>query len=203
MEQEFIKGYTISHDGICSNTKGKILKTFNRKGYESITIRNKKYYIHRLVAMAFIPNPDNKPEIDHIDGNPLNNHVDNLRWVTRQENELNPITRKRISTSLKGRIITKEWRNKITKSLIGKKQTDETKKKRADKLRGKKRPVELMQKLAEFNKKPIICIVNKTGEMIMFNSQKEAAQTLGISESAICNNILGKKKSRYYTWIRN
>lgn len=45
--------------------------------------------IHRLVAEAFIPNPDNKPEIDHIDKNPANNHVDNLRWATRSENTLN------------------------------------------------------------------------------------------------------------------
>lgn len=55
--------------------------------------------MHRLVASAFIPNPNNYPEIDHIDGNPSNNIVDNLRWVTRRQNELNPITRKRISNS--------------------------------------------------------------------------------------------------------
>lgn len=42
--------------------------------------------IHRLVARNFIPNPDNLPYIDHIDGNKLNNHVSNLRWVTQQEN---------------------------------------------------------------------------------------------------------------------
>lgn len=55
--------------------------------------------MHRLVASAFIPNPNNYPEIDHKDGNPSNNIVDNLRWVTRQQNELNPITRERISNS--------------------------------------------------------------------------------------------------------
>lgn len=43
-------------------------------------------YVHRLVAMAFIPNPDNLAEVDHIDANPSNNRCDNLRWVTHSEN---------------------------------------------------------------------------------------------------------------------
>lgn len=42
--------------------------------------------IHRLVALTFIPNTENKPEVNHIDNNPLNNHVKNLEWCTRSEN---------------------------------------------------------------------------------------------------------------------
>lgn len=53
------------------------------------------YWVHRLVASAFVDNPNNLNEVDHIDGNPSNNHVDNLRWVTHSENMLNPVTRKR------------------------------------------------------------------------------------------------------------
>ena len=48
--------------------------------------------IHRLVAELFIPNPENKTEVDHIDGNKLNNDVSNLRWVSRKENMNNPST---------------------------------------------------------------------------------------------------------------
>jgi len=46
----------------------------------------KSYYIHRLVALNFIPNLNNKPQVNHIDFNPLNNHVDNLEWSTSKEN---------------------------------------------------------------------------------------------------------------------
>ena len=48
--------------------------------------------VHQVVARAFIPNPENKPEVDHKDGNKANNAVDNLRWVTHQENCANPLT---------------------------------------------------------------------------------------------------------------
>jgi len=58
----------------------------SRKGYKRINIRSKVYQIHRLIAITFIENPDNKPQVNHIDGNKLNNNVYNLEWVTNQEN---------------------------------------------------------------------------------------------------------------------
>lgn len=58
--------------------------------------------IHRLVAEIYIPNPDNKPCIDHINGDKHDNRACNLRWVTYSENMMNPITRKRRSKSMKG-----------------------------------------------------------------------------------------------------
>ncbi len=65
-------------------------------GYPSVTLckemKSTDIPIHRLLARAFIPNPDNKPHIDHIDTNILNYSLNNLRWVTPKENSNNPLT---------------------------------------------------------------------------------------------------------------
>lgn len=73
------------------HTKEKILKpSKNGAGYQVVILcnNNKKYqvYVHRLVAQAFIPNPNNLPEVNHKDENPLNNIVDNLEWCTHKYN---------------------------------------------------------------------------------------------------------------------
>lgn len=72
---------------------GKILKPkVDKGGYysQSLSIDGKSYYksIHRMVLTAFVPNPENKPEINHKDGNKSNNCVDNLEWCNRSENNL-------------------------------------------------------------------------------------------------------------------
>jgi len=62
----------------------------NKQGYLRVTLAkngvNKRFAVHRLVAMAFIPNPENKPAINHKDGNKKNNHYSNLEWCTNSEN---------------------------------------------------------------------------------------------------------------------
>ena len=72
-------------------------QSISKNGYMRVILsdngKNKTYFVHRLVAAAFIPNPENKPCIDHIDGDRANNHADNLRWVTVKENQNNPITK--------------------------------------------------------------------------------------------------------------
>lgn len=84
--------YCVSTLGrIKSIRTGRILKPLKTTtGYYMIQLSNngvkKQYKIHRLVASAFIENHENKPEVNHIDGNPLNNMVYNLEWVTRSEN---------------------------------------------------------------------------------------------------------------------
>ena len=73
--------------------KGKILKGWldGKEHYLQVTLSKNniktKHQIHRLVAKAFIPNPDNKPEVNHIDCNKLNNTIDNLEWCTSKENK--------------------------------------------------------------------------------------------------------------------
>lgn len=58
------------------------------KGYCRVNVNNKKIHIHRLVALAFIPNPENKPFVNHIDSDKTNNHYTNLEWCTNSENML-------------------------------------------------------------------------------------------------------------------
>lgn len=82
-------------------------------GYYVVTLNKKKFLLHRLLAEAFIPNPDNKPEVDHIDGNPQNNSLDNLRWSTHMENLNNPISVKREIDSHIGRVSNIKGRKKV------------------------------------------------------------------------------------------
>ena len=84
--------YRVEEDGSVYNIKtGRKLKPIKvNTGYLRVGLRiNKKdtkIYIHRLIALTYIPNPDNKPQVDHIDRNRLNNNISNLRWVTCLEN---------------------------------------------------------------------------------------------------------------------
>ena len=68
------------------------------KGYMRVHINGKDHRVHRLVAETFIHNPENKPEVDHIDRNPVNNRVDNLRWATRSENNRNTRSNDRVES---------------------------------------------------------------------------------------------------------
>lgn len=96
---KYCNSYEISTNGEVRNIfSQKILKPYiNKYGYAEVSISlgkkhlKKNYRVHRLVAETFIPNPNNLPQVNHKDGNKLNNKIYNLEWVTNEENILHSI----------------------------------------------------------------------------------------------------------------
>lgn len=83
-----LENYIVTKDGRVYNKKTHRFQKQNLtvNGYYTVSIRGKRRHVHRLVALCHIPNPDNLPQVNHIDGNKTNNNVNNLEWVTPQEN---------------------------------------------------------------------------------------------------------------------
>jgi HNH endonuclease/NUMOD4 motif/NUMOD1 domain len=83
-----IEDYFVSSLGRFKNKKGIIMKEYkpHHSGYIYLRVNIQKYALHRLVAQTFIPNLENKPFVNHIDGNKTNNSVSNLEWCTCSEN---------------------------------------------------------------------------------------------------------------------
>lgn len=80
-------GYVVRSDGSIVNRKGKPVKPWlESNGYMKASVRGKKYYIHRLVAENFCEGRRDGLEVNHRDGNKLNNEASNLEWVTRRQN---------------------------------------------------------------------------------------------------------------------
>lgn len=138
MEKRMIEscpGYAVTEDGrVWSFKSNKFLKQkINKYGYCCVTLcKNGKNWtttVHRLVASAFIPNPENKSTVNHKDENKLNNTVDNLEWMTIAENNRYGTHYQRSSESLTGRDISDEARKKIGEKNKGRKLTEEQKEK--------------------------------------------------------------------------
>lgn len=112
-----VNDYKISSYGRIKNKNGKITKgNAEPNGYLKIVISNKRYAVHRLVAKVFIPNPDNKPEVNHKNGSKTDATLSNLEWCTAKENcqhacdnNFNPNIRKITQYSLDNNIKIKEF----------------------------------------------------------------------------------------------
>lgn len=106
----------------CKWLKGQIMKSFLMDGYERICLSKqgtqRKFWVHRLVAMAFIPNPENLPEINHIDENPTNNNVWNLEWSDRLHNIRHGTRTARMAISQGRKVVQYSLNNQYLREFV-------------------------------------------------------------------------------------
>lgn len=120
--------YSVDTEGNVYNDKtGKIMKgTYARNEYHTVQLSIegglKTVMVHRLVAQAFLDKPEGKDIVDHIDRNKRNNHVDNLRWVTAEENNLNKGRTKTADALSERKKIPEEYSNFEWKTIPGKEE---------------------------------------------------------------------------------
>jgi hypothetical protein len=199
--------YSVSTTGLIKNygrlivnnggrEKPKLLKPRkDEKGYLRISLVDKNgvrtfWGIHRIVATTFIPNPDSKPFIDHINGVKDDNRVDNLRWCTTLENTHNPITYSKYLKAMesqRGKTFSDEHRRKLSEGRKGKHASAETR--------------ALQSKIKTESAKPILQL-SLNGELIKeWKSSLEISKQLGIDRSAIYKCIKGKlHKTGGFKW---
>lgn len=156
-------------------------------GYLQIRLNEKCYLVHRLVAEAFIPNPNNYPCINHKSEIKTQNNVENLEWCTHKYNANYGTVNERRSKKEMGHPVSKETRRKIS-----------------ERHKGTKRSEEAIRKMSEAKKgifntkcsKPVLQIDPKTNEIIKeFPSMRQVQRELGFYQSNITHCCNGKRKT--------
>lgn len=172
--------------------KFEILSCSTNGVYPNVTIggRNgKRQYIHRLVALHFIPisgsyDGADRLEVDHIDGNPLNNHVENLRWCLPKENCNYPLHRRNLSTSKKG---CRAWNKGLVRPL-----SEETYKSISEKAKARLRD---KTNHPNYGKGKAVALLDEVGVTVRtFCNAREAAEYLGCSRDLIRDVCTGKTR---------
>lgn len=194
--------YQITDDGRVWSKKNKMYLSTKRKdgnGYPQVAFYAKggkqvPLNIHRLVAEAFIENPDGKPCIDHINGDKTDNRVENLRWCTYEENMANPLTYEKVKGANIGRHPSEEARRKMSenngKYWLGKHLSEETRRKISEGHKGKN----------AHNRRAILqCSLD--GEIIKEWACIKDAVNSGFELSSIVLCCQGKRKThKGFTW---
>lgn len=103
--------YKIDTDGRIWRNDVRLKSRISTRGYWSVTLcknaKPKNFHIHRLLAINFIPNPNNLPQVNHKDGDRLNNDIENLEWITHKDNIRHYIKRGRKPTKTWGLLLCK------------------------------------------------------------------------------------------------
>lgn len=185
----FDGAYQINENGeVYSHKTHKILKNvIGTHGYYLIYLtaqggKTVVKQIHRLLALAFIPNPENKPCIDHIDGNRKNNSLSNLRWCTVKENNNNPVFKERCSKSKLGTKLSKEAIRKRYETWV-------------------RNGRHVNRSLNNGKSKRVVQYDLNMNQVNIFPSLMEVFRHFGYNPSNVGNCCNGKKKTAYgYIW---
>lgn len=175
--------------------------TTDKDGYHIVYLfsnsengRRYQYFrVGRLVGIVFIPNPENKPEIDHINGVRTDDRVENLRWTTRKENDNNPHCLRKKSLTRMGE----------KNPQFGKKASTETRRKLSESHKGIRHSDAWKLNSAAGLWKKVVQMDGDGRIIRVWDSIKEATEALKLTRgkiSSVCNHYAGRKTCGGYKW---